>query len=48
MSAVDFVSYRTLTVKKTLMIVAHVVDVVGAMQEVPAHPEVHVTVMSHH
>jgi hypothetical protein len=48
MSAVDFISYRTPTVKKTLMIGAHVVDVVGAIQEVPAHQEVPVTVMSHH
>jgi hypothetical protein len=49
MCAVDFVSYRTLTVRKTQMIGAHVVDVVvGAMQEVLAHPEVLVIVTSHH
>jgi hypothetical protein len=48
MSAVNFISYRTLTVKTTPMIGAHAVDVVGAMQEVPVDQEVPVTVMSHH
>jgi hypothetical protein len=49
MCAVDFVSFRSPRVRKTLMIVAHVVDVVvDAMQEVLAHLEVPVSVMSRH
>ena len=49
MHAVDFVSCRSQRVRKTLMIEAHVVDVVvGAMQEVLAHLEVPVSVTSHH
>jgi len=49
MISIDFVSYRTLTVKRTLMIGAHAVGVVvGATQEVPTHPEILATVMSHH
>jgi hypothetical protein len=48
MHAVDFVSCRTLRVRKTPMIGAPVVDVVDAMQEVLTHLEIPVTVMSHH
>jgi len=48
MHAVDFVSCRTLRVRKTLMIGAPVVDDVDAMQGVLAHLEVPVTVTSHH
>lgn len=48
MCAVDFVSCRTLRVRKTPMIGAPVVDVVGAMREVLAHLEVPVAVTSRH
>ena len=48
MHAVDFVSCRTLRVRKTPMIGAPVVDVVDAMQELLAHLEIPVTVTSHH
>jgi len=47
MHAVDFVSCRTLRVRKTPMIGAPVVDVVGALQEVLTHLEIPVIVMSH-
>jgi hypothetical protein len=48
MSAVDFISYRTRTVKKIPMIGAHAFDVVGALQEVLTLQEIPVIVMSHH